>query len=69
MYKYEVEVTFWVDESKKFITSVEGTFDKYLNAKLFADAYSAHYRTAVNIVEYKKNTTTRVDDPVDTTIT
>ena len=55
MSKYEVWVTVWSDEYKKQIKVVAGEFDKYFNAKLFADAYSKFYSATTEIVEYKRN--------------
>ena len=52
MKKYEVWVTIWSDEYKKQIKVVAGEFDRYMNAKLFADAYANHYSTNPEIVEY-----------------
>lgn len=55
MSKYEVWVTVWSEEYKKQIKVVAGEFDKYFNAKLFADAYSNFYSSTTEIVEYKRN--------------
>ena len=52
MNKYEVWVTVWSEEHKQQIKIVAGTFDRFINAKLFADAYGAHYSTTAEIVEY-----------------
>lgn len=52
MKKYEVWVTIWSDECKKQIKVVAGEFDRYMNAKLFADAYASHYSANPEIVEY-----------------
>ena len=52
MKKYEVWVTVWSDEYEKQIKVVAGEFDKFMNAKLFANAYSEHYSTTAEIVEY-----------------
>lgn len=52
MKKYEVWVTIWSDECKKQIKVVAGEFDRYMNAKLFADAYASHYSASPEIVEY-----------------
>ena len=50
--KFEVWVTVWSEEHEKPIKVVAGEFDKYMNAKLFANAYSEHYSTTAEIVEY-----------------
>ena len=52
MKKYEVWVTIWSDEYKKQTKVVAGEFDRYINAKLFADAYANHYSANPEIVEY-----------------
>ena len=52
--KYEVWVTVWSDEYQQQIKKVAGEFDRYMNAKLFADAYSFQYSTTAEIVEYKR---------------
>ena len=52
MKKYEVWVTIWSDEYNKQIKVVAGEFDRYMNAKLFADAYANHYSATPEIVEY-----------------
>lgn len=52
MSKYAVWVTVWSEEHKAQIKVVAGTFDRFMNAKLFADAYNEHYKTNAEIVEY-----------------
>ena len=52
MKKYEVWVAIWSDEYKKQIKVVAGEFDRYMNAKLFADAYANNYSATPEIVEY-----------------
>lgn len=53
MNKYEVLVTVWSEEKNAQITVVAGTFDRFINAKLFADAYRKHYCSSnVEIIEY-----------------
>ena len=52
MSKYEVWVTIWSEEHKKQIKVIAGEFDRFLNAKLFADAYEKHYSASAEIVEY-----------------
>lgn len=52
MSKFEVWVTVWSKEHEKQIKVVAGEFDSYMNAKLFANAYSKHYSATAEIVEY-----------------
>lgn len=54
MNKYEVWVLVWSEEYMKQIKVVAGEFDRFSNAKIFADAYSAYYSASVEIVEYEK---------------
>lgn len=55
MSKYEVCVTVWSEEQKARIKVVAGTFDRFMNAKLFADAYRNYYAVSnVEIIEYVK---------------
>ena len=52
MSKYEVWVTIWSEEHKKQIKVVAGEFDRFMNAKLFSEAYEKHYSATTEIVEY-----------------
>lgn len=52
MSKFEVLTTVWSDEEKKQVKVVAGEFDRFMNAKLFADAYENHYSAKAEIVEY-----------------
>ena len=52
MSKFEVWVTVWSKEHEKQIKVVAGEFDSYMNAKLFANAYSEYYSATAEIVEY-----------------
>lgn len=52
MKKYEVWVMVWSEEHCKQIKKVAGEFDRFINAKLFADAYGSHYSTTPEIVEW-----------------
>lgn len=52
MSKYEVVVTVWFEEDLKQKKVVAGTFERYIDAKLFADAYKARYSAEAEIVEY-----------------
>lgn len=54
MSKYEVVVIRWSDEQKKRIKVVAGTFDRFVDAHLFADAYRKHFSATAEIVEYKR---------------
>lgn len=54
MKKYEVEVIRWNEELKKQVKVVAGTFDRFIDAKLFADAYSQHFSATAEIVEYRR---------------
>lgn len=54
MSKYEVLTILWSEEHKKQIKEVIGEFNRYINAKIFADAYSAHYSATTEIIEYRK---------------
>ena len=54
MSKFEVMATVWSDEQNAQVKVVIGEFDRYMNARIFADAYSAYYPSATEIVEYKR---------------
>ena len=54
MSKFEVMATVWSSEQQKQMQIVIGEFDEYMNAKIFADAYSAYYSSTTEIVEYKR---------------
>lgn len=54
MSKYEAWVTVWSEDNKSQIKIVAGTFDRLINAKVFAKAYAEHFRTMVEIVERAK---------------
>lgn len=51
MSKFEVWVTVWSDEYGKQVKVIAGEFDRYMNAKLFADAYSKLYSATTDIEE------------------
>lgn len=51
MSKYEVWVTVWSEEHGKQIKVVAGEFDRFMNEKLFAEAYGAHYSATAEIAE------------------
>ena len=57
MSKFEVWVTVWRNEHQKQIKVVAGEFDSYMNAKLFANAYSEHYSATAEIVEHIRKRT------------
>lgn len=50
--KYEVVVTRWSDEDKRQVKVVAGEFGRFMDAKLFADAYANYYKANPEIVEY-----------------
>ena len=52
MNKYEVWVTVWSEEYKQQIKKLAGTFDNFMNATLFKEAYDNHYSAHAEIVEY-----------------
>ena len=52
MRKYEVWVKVWSEEYGKQVKVVAGEFDKFVNAKLFAEAYNKHYSATAEIVEH-----------------
>lgn len=54
MSKFEVWVTVWSEEHKAPIKIVAGTFDNFMYAKIFADAYTKHFSSKAEIVEYVK---------------
>ena len=54
MSRFEVWVTVWSEEYEKQIKVMAGEFDRYMNAKIFADAYEEYYSTIVEIVEYTR---------------
>lgn len=52
MKKYEVWVMMWSNEHKKQIKVVAGSFDDFMCAKIFAEAYEKHYSASAEIIEY-----------------
>ena len=52
MRKYEVWVKVWSEEYRKQVKVVAGEFDKFVNAKLFAEAYNKRYSATAEIVEH-----------------
>lgn len=50
--KYEVWVIVWSDEFHRQIKRVAGSFDRFVDAELFARAYTEHYCSKAEIVEY-----------------
>lgn len=54
MSKYEVWAKVWSEENKSQIKIVVGKFDRFINAKIFAKAYTEHFRSEAEIVEYVK---------------
>ena len=51
---YEVWITKWDDQYGRQIKTIAGTFDAYVNARLFAQAYADHYHADTEIVEYRQ---------------
>ena len=49
--KYFVIAKKWSDEYNKQINFIAGTFEDWICAKIFADAYAKHYSTKCEIVE------------------
>ena len=49
--KFMVVVTVWSDEKKAQVKKVAGMFERFSDAKLFADAYATHYSAHPEIVE------------------
>lgn len=54
MSKFEVMATVWSDEQQKQMQIVIGEFDEYMNARIFAKAYSDYYSSTTEIIEYKR---------------
>lgn len=54
MINYEVWVTVWSEEHKAQIKLFAGSFDRFINAKLCADAYKEHFSPNVEIIEHVK---------------
>ena len=53
MKKYEVLAMVWNREQKKQVKVVIGVFDKFTNARIFANAYHAEYSSNTEIVEHE----------------
>ena len=51
MRKFEVIVTVWNSEEKRQMRVVAGSFDRLMNARLFADAYSKHFSATTEIAD------------------
>ena len=47
--KFVVIATAWSEEEKKQVKVIYGMFPRYIEAKLFAEAYSEHYKTVAEI--------------------
>lgn len=63
MKKYEVWATVWNDKLRIPEWICIGSFDKYFNASLFAQAYSNHFSTTVDIFEFKHSDTHKINCP------
>ena len=53
--RYQVWALQWDSESKMQQEFLIGEFTSYMNAKLFRDAYSAHYSATALIKEIRVN--------------
>lgn len=51
MSKFEVWVTAWSEEYGRQVKVIAGEFSRYMDAKLFADAYSKFYSATTDIEE------------------
>lgn len=51
--RYLVIATHWNENIKDQEKYVAGSFDKYLNAELFRNAYNEHFKSNAYIVEVK----------------
>ena len=47
--KFVVIATAWSEEEKKQVKTICGMFASYMNAELFAKAYSEHYKSTAVI--------------------
>ena len=47
--RFVVLATAWSEEEKKQVKTICGMFASYMNAELFAKAYSEHYKTTAEI--------------------
>ena len=47
--RFVVITTVWSEEEKKQVKIICGMFAGYIEAKLFAEVYSEHYKTATEI--------------------
>ena len=47
--RFVVIATIWSEKEKKQVKTICGMFASYMNAELFAKAYSEHYKTATEI--------------------
>ena len=51
---YYVIAIRWSDEEKKQVKAIVGTFETYMNASLFKNAYNEHYSANAYIVNIKE---------------
>ena len=58
MKKYEVVITRFDSEKREQVKEVAGTFDKWLNANIFAKAYADFYSASVEIREIESTVRT-----------
>ena len=47
--KFVVITTAWSEEEKKQVKVISGMFQRYKEAKMFAETYSEHYKAATEI--------------------
>lgn len=47
--KFVVIATAWSEEEKKQVKIICGMFPRYIEAKMFAEVYSEHYKAATEI--------------------
>lgn len=47
--RFVVIATVWSEEEKKQVKTICGMFARYIEAELFAKAYSEHYKAAAEI--------------------
>ena len=52
--RYEVKAKLWNDEINMIVYKVVGSFDDYVCASLFAEAYSKHYSAGADIITYQE---------------
>lgn len=61
MNRYEVWTTVWNNDLHIPEWVCVGSFDKYFNASLFAKAYSEHFSSTVEILEFKNSDSHKIN--------